>query len=303
MAATVTAGSIYKSLKRTLDRIMTDKTDGVEAKVTFPKYCKVKDMEDAWEEDQEYAGMGLISLKDPGGELETGTIKQGYAKRYNALTYGLKAIVTEEALEDEKYSEVIKMAKRLKRATWKTCDYLAVTMLARAENANYPGGDGVPLASTSHPLAQGGTWSNTMAVPMTPSVQAVTIARAAMMRFPSQDGTIEVVEPEKVVCTADGWGDWFGLTKSDMDPRAGNYAEINVVKGLNLEVVVVPYWTNTTSNYCFITDHPDGLQWRWKRRPRGRSWMENDNETMKYSNSMRCAFGWSDPRGVYFVGA
>lgn len=300
--STVFSGNLARALKRTLDRIITDKSDGVESAAIFPKYCKVKTMQDQWEDDQEYAGPGLASEKSEGAELSTGTILEGYTTRYIARTFGLKLIITEEALEDNKYDMVIQAAKRLKRSMWKTADYDAVNMLVRAENSAYVGGDGQPLASTAHTLAAGGTWSNKMSTPMSPSAQAVTIARAAMMRFPGHDSLIEGVEPEKVVITPEGWGDWEGLTKSSMRPEAGNFAEINVVKGLDLEVCINKYWTNTTSNYAYITDNEDGLQFRWKRKARGRSWVDNDHETMKYSNSARWSRGWSNARGVYWVG-
>jgi hypothetical protein len=88
-----------------------------------------------------------------------------------------------------------------------------------------------------------------------------------------------------------------------MDPAAGNFAKINVIKKLGIEAVPIKRWTNTTSNYFFITEAPDGLKWKWRRRPKSKTWVDNDQEIEKYGISARWARLWSDPRGVLGVQA
>ncbi len=299
----VFTGNLYHTLKATLDSIISDASDGVESKLDYKKYCDVRGMSDAYEDDLEVAGPGLASEKPEGTEIAVGTIREGTLTRYTARTFGLKILITEELMEDSKYPEAIKAARHLKRAMWKTVDIDAALMLVRAENTGYVGGDSLSLANSAHTLANGGTFSNTMATPMSPSRAAVIVARAAIRTLPGHDGIREGYKPEKVLCPVEQESAWEGIMLSDKAPEPGNFNEINVVKRLSMDLVPITQWTNTTTNWAITTDAEGGLQMRFRRKPRSKTWTENDYEIMKHGISARWARGWSDPRGVYFVGA
>ena len=187
---TVFTATVTSTLKKTLNLVMTDKDDGIESDSVMKKFCEVLTMEDNYEDDLDSAGPGLASEKPEGQEMATGTITEGFKWRYNARTFGLKLIVSDEAIEDSKYPEIIKAGRRLKRAMWKTVDYDATYILIRGFNTAYTYGDGVCLWSTSHPLAQGGTFSNYMATPMSPSRTALIVATTQIRKFPDYDNTI-----------------------------------------------------------------------------------------------------------------
>jgi len=298
MSAGVFESVIAHALKATLDEIIDDPTDGYEQKAIFPKWCDIGKMTDAYEDDLEMGGPGLASEVNEGQELPSGTIREGYLTRYIARKFGLKILVTDEAIEDNKYPEVIKAARRLKRALWKTADIDATNMLARAFNTAYVGGDGQPLCSSAHTLPNGGTFSNVMATPMSPSRAAFIIARSQVMKFPGHDGTIEGADIEAVLHPVEQWAVWEGLVKSSKAPEAGNFNEINVAYTHDFKLIPIKYWVNTTTNYIFQTDVDNGLQFRWRRRPRSTSWNENATEVGLYGISARWARGWSDPRSV-----
>lgn len=300
MAGTVTTGEIANALKLTLRKVITDKDSDERL---FNKYMEVHSMSDAWEDDLEVAGMGLASLKPEGTELATGTIKEGYRTRYTAATYGMKILITEEALEDNKYKEVIKAAKRLARSMGKTADYLAALVLQRMFNTAYTGGDGKPLGSATHTLAQGGTFSNVMGTPLSPSRAALSVLRTQAAKLPGHDGLTEGYALRQVICPEDQWETWKIILGSSHAPEAGEYNAINVFNDMGIELVANKFWNNTTTNYAVQTDCPDGIQWRWRRKPRSKSWSENDFEHMKYSNTFRSTTGWSDPRSILCVEA
>lgn len=299
--STIFTSDLANSLKDTLEGINDDDLDGAQSKAVFPKWCEIRTMSDHYEDDLEMAGPGVLAEKPEGTNLQGFTLQEGTLTRYYARTFGGKMMITEEAQEDAKYPEAIRLALRLKRAIWKTADYDATNILARMFSTAYPGGDGLPLCSASHTLPQGGTFSNLMAVPMSPSVAALIVAISQIRKFTGHDGTIEGVEAKKIVCPTEQWGAWAGVVGSQMRPDTGNFAEINVIKPLNLEVVPVKYWTNTTTNWGIVTDAEMGVNFRWRRRPRARTWMENDNETIHHSNTARWSRGWTDPRGFYGV--
>lgn len=300
----VFTSSITNALKETLELIIDDPTDGYDQRALFHQWMDERPMSDNWEDDQEYGGPGLATEKPEGQEMSTGSIYQGYTTRYIARTFALKLIITEEALEDNKYDKVIRAAGRLKRALWKTADIDATQVLVRAWNTSYVGGDAQPLFSASHTLPQGGTFSNTMAVPLGPSVTAVQVATSSMRKLPGHDGITEGVEPRMILCPTEQWAVWDEILKSKFVPESGNFARVNVANmSLNLSALPIKYWSNTTTNYCFLTDCDYGLQFRWRRKPRSRTWVDNDQELMKYGISARWARGWSDPRCAYGVQA
>jgi hypothetical protein len=145
-----------------------------------------------------------------------------------------------------------------------------------------------------------------MAVPMSPSRQAVIAARAQAMQYPGHDELIEGYQLKKVVHPTAQWGVWQGICYSAYAPEPGAYNEINVVKQkMGLEPVEVKYWTNTTTNYMFTTDCEKklGLKWKWRRRPRTKTWMNNDQEIEKAGISARWSRLWTDPRCTLGVNA
>lgn len=302
--STVFSSTIANSLKDTLDMIIDDTSDGLEDGAIFKKYMDEQEMSDAYEDDLEMGGPGLASETAEGTDIAAGTIREGYLTRYVARKFGLRLNVTEEALEDSKYPQVIRAAKRLKRAMWKTVEIDCANVLARQFNTAYVGGDGQCLSSASHTLPHGGTFSNVMATPMSPSRIAVTVATSQIRKYPGHDGITEGAEPKKIVCPTEQWAVWAGIAKSERAPEPGNYNEINVVNSeLDITVIPVKYWSNTTTAWCIKTDAEAGPNIRWRRRPKSRTWVENSNEVMCYSISARWGRGWSDPRSWYGVNA
>ncbi len=300
MSATVFASTIPNSLKRTLENIIKDKSD--EKKLVMPLWLEERSMKDNYEDDLETAGPGLAAEKAEGAEMQLGSIKEGVLTRYIARTYALKIIITEEAIEDQKYPEVLMAAQRLRRALYKTVDIDSTLMLVRAFNSDFVGGDGQPLGSDSHTLPHGGTYSNIMGTPMAPSRAAVIAAVSQLRKLPGHDGIIEGYEPEKAVFPTEQWGEWSVILKSRNAPEQNEFNAINVVnRELSITPVSNKYWTNTTTNWCLLTDCPDKLNWRWRRKPRSRTWVDNDQELMKYGISARWARGWSDPRCFFGV--
>jgi len=301
--STILTSVVAHGLKETLEEIVDDPTDGIEANAVFTQWCYIRTMEDNYEDDLEMAGPGYASEKPESQESAVGTIREGANYRYLARTFALKLIVSEEAIEDVKYDKIIDAAMRLKRSLWKTCDVDATNMLVRAANTSYVYGDGQPLASTVHPLPNGGTFSNTLATPLAPSRQAIIVATSMIRKYPGHDGTTEGFEPKAVLSPTEQWAEWDGILLSEKAPESGQFNLINVANRLKLKSIPIKYWSNTTTNWCLTTDADNGFNFRWKRRPRNRSWVDNDHQVMKYSIDARWSRGTSEPRAICFSNA
>lgn len=299
----VFTSTIADGLKLTLDKVVDDELSNSKSKLIMPQWMAQSNMEDNFEDDLEMAGPGLAAEKSEGAEMQAGGIQQGALTRYIARTFALKLVVTEEAAEDSKYPAIIQAGARLPRALYKTVDIDATNIWQRATNVLYVGGDGFPLASATHTLPGGGSFSNLMAVPMSPSRIAVATATTQLRKMPGHDGQIEGYEPKKAVCPMEQWYIWDGLTMSQKDPTPGAFNEINVVKNLNIETVPIKYWTSSATNWALLSDIDNGLKWKWRKKPNTRSWVDNDQLLLKYGIFARWARGWSDPRCCLFVNA
>jgi hypothetical protein len=293
------------NLKETLEEIITDQYDGVEANLDYPKWMKNRPMSDNFEDDQEYAGGGLLAETPEGTEIPAISLTEGYTKRYAARKFTARYIVTEEAMDDSKYPKVIAAVKRLKRAGFKTKDIDATNVLVRAVNASFPGPDGVALGSASHPLAAGGTFSNLLATPVAPSTAGWNSAIAQLDQMVDHDGLIEGYKAVAVLHPVQQRGVWTQLLNSQMDPEMGNFSAVNVIKKYDNDIkrVQLKYWTNTTTNWCLQTDADNGFQMRDRKKWSSKTWIEYNQELMNYSLSARWDTGFSDPRCALFVNA
>lgn len=292
------------SLKETLDTIVDDTLGESRGKLIAFKYLDEQSMGDNYVDDLEMGGIGLASEKAEGSEMALGTIREGALTRYIARTFAIRLAVTQEAMEDAKYDEVIAATKRLSRAMYKTVEYDAANILIRAFNASFVGGDNQPLVSTAHTLPNGGTFSNSMATPMSPSRMALQIVTTQMEKLVGHDGTIEGYNPQCVICPADQRFAWNGILRATYAPEPGAFNEPNIInRDYNIDVVPVRYWSNTTTNWLVRSDNDDNINWRWRVRPSGSSWVDNDSTVMLYGIRARWARGWSDPRAVIGVNA
>lgn len=292
------------SLKRTLEKIIDDTMSSAKSKLVMPKFCDESPMKDNYIDFLEMGGPGLASEKAEGAEMAIGSIREGVLTRFISRTFAIRLIITQEAMEDEKYDDVINATERLGRAMWKTVDYDAANILIRAFNASFVIGDGLPFISTAHTLPSGGTFSNQMATPMSPSRAALQIATTQLRKYPGHDGLIEGYKPQCIVCPVDQefvWGEVLGSSKA---PEPGQFNAPNIMtRDYSVDLVLNQYWTNTTTNWIVLTDAEDGIKWFWRVKPKGSSWVNNDSTVMLYGMRARWARGPIDPRCALGVAA
>lgn len=303
MAGPVTTSSAFKTLKATLEEIVTDSTDNIEKNAYYKQYMKVSGMTDNYEDDLENGGPGLATEKAEGQALDVGSLYEGYLTRYISRKFGLIMQITEELDEDGKYNgKYVDAARRLKRAVYKTKEVDCAQILNRAANALFVGGDGLSLANNAHTIPGGGTFSNTLATPFSPSRAALIVVAQNLMNLPGHDGVVEGYKPEKVVCPTSQWGAWRGILNSEKVPESPNN-EPNVTYDVyDRKPVVVPFWTASTTNWLVTTTAGD-LKLKIRRKAKGRTWYDEPTEVINYGISERWSRGWSDPRVIYFSNA
>lgn len=283
-------GTIANSLKRTLESIVDDDMEESRKDLVMKDFFDEDTMDDNFIDFLEMAGPGLAAEKPEGAEIQIGGIREGTLTRVFAKTYAMRLVVTEEAMEDKKYPQSIRAGERLNRAMWKTVDYEGANSLIRAFNAIFPIGDGQPWISTAHTLPNGGTFSNQTAVPLTPSRASLQVVTTQLRKMPGHDGLIDQLKPKCVVAPVEQEFIWKETLRSDYAPEVGQFNAINAMKrDYSVDLVLNPYWTTTSTNWIVLSNAKDGLKFFWRVRPRGRSWVNNDNTSLLFAIRARWA--------------
>lgn len=241
---------------------------------------------------------GTTFVYDKGGEQ--------FVARYVYVEYGLAYAVTRALRDDveELYPVVTRNSKHLAVSKRNTKETIAADIFNRAFNTSYPGGDGVPLLSASHPLvtptANGSsTYSNlsTAASLAEASVEqlGINISKAVDAR-----GKYMQIKGQMLAVPPDLQFQAERLTKSVLRTGTGNN-DVSAMVSMGLFPkgwMQVTRLTSTTA-WFIPTDAPEGLKYlpRADDEPVSEGDFETDN--LRVRGYFRCAFGWTNPQGLY----
>lgn len=254
-----------------------------------------------YEEDVNVHGFGLAAQKPEGTAIVYDTMQQAFIKRYSMLTYALGYVITREAIEDNQYAALMEQrTKALAMSMAQTKENVGANILNRAFSSSYTGADGLSLCNASHKLSKGGTFANQIAVAADLSETSLEQGLIDISNMINDAGLRISIQGQKLIVPPQLMFEAKRILGSDLQNDTANNA-INAMKSMGMlpkGYVVNNYLTD--SNAWFIkTNCPEGLKY-FDRRP---LMVENDTdfdtENMKFKASFRCAFGWTDPRGVY----
>lgn len=222
-----------------------------------------------------------------------------FIKRYIYRVYGLAFALTKVLVEDGDHIRIGTLYSRhLAQSIIETKETLTANVLNRSFNASYPGGDGVPLVSASHPIVTG-LFSNLLtaaALSQTSVEQALVAIRNAV----DNNGKRIRLMPQKLVCAPSNVFQAEVILKSVLRTGTANN-DINPIKSMGLldgGQANIARLTSQTA-WWVKTDAPEALK-LMMRRPVQKS-MEGDFDTdsMRYKSTERYDVGWTDPRAVW----
>ncbi len=274
---------------------------GVDYNDYAPLYSKIYEMKKStkrFEKEQGVTGLGLASVKDEGAAIPYEDMFQGFQKEYVNVTYALGSIVTREMYEDEMYNYINKIPKMLAKSMRQTEETIAFNVLNRAENASFTGADGVVLASASHPLVGGGTFSNLLSPAADLSQTSLETATQNIMLFVDDQNLKMRAMPKCLVVHPSFNHKARKLLETDFVVGSADNDK-NTLMGLFSDLVVSPYLTDTDA-WTIITDVDNGLTWYTRRAEEIGRDNEFDTENLKVKVTKRFTCSWTDPRGVYY---
>ena len=154
-------GSIARQLQEGINAITNDEYADYEPEWT--KILEKFDSEKAYEEDVPFATTGLAKQKPEGQQIEYDAMQEGTLKRYNHIVYALGLIITEEAIRDNLYMDLMmKGGAALKRSLVHTEEQVAANVFNNGYTTSLSV-DGNPVFSDSHTSIKSGTQSNVLA--------------------------------------------------------------------------------------------------------------------------------------------
>lgn len=278
-----------------LRKIFDDKYQEIQE--MYSQVFNVQSSDKSEEKDSAVSGFGLLDQTGEGDPITYEDPVQMYDTTYVHLKYTKGFKVSEELYEDDMYNIIKKKPAALARATRRTTEYYAASVFNNAFSTAQLGGDGKPLASTTHPRADGGTaQSNASATSLALNEANLETAEIAMkkqlddkgMRIMAKGTTLLVpVELEKTANV---------IVNSTMQSGTANN-DANYYKG-RFKVVAWDYLTSSTA-WFLIDESLNELNWFWRVKPEFKQDDAFDTGLALYKVRMRFSKGFSDWRGVW----
>jgi len=248
------------------------------------------------ERDSAITGFSLLEETTEGGAIQYEDPVQMYDVSYVHKKYTKGFKVSEELMEDDRYSVIKKKPAALARACRRTAENIAATVFNNAFSSG-TGGDAKYLASVSHPRADGGTaQSNASGSGITLTEANLNTALLAMrgqlddkgMKIGMKADTIIV--PPALEKTAN-----IILNSTQRSGTADNDA--NYFKGL-LKVISWD-WLSSSTAWFLLDSSQHELNWFWRIKPEFKQDNSFDTGMALFKARMRNSVGWSDWRGLW----
>jgi hypothetical protein len=257
--------------------------------------------ERSFEEETKLSGFSAAPVKNEGSAIAYDNAQEAWTTRYNHETIALGFSITEEAIEDNLYDSLsARYTKGLARAMAYTKQVKAAATINNGFSAAYPGGDGVALFSTAHPLVSGGTNSNRPATAADLNETSLENAVIQIAAWTDERGLLIAAKPKKLIVPP---ALQFVATRLlETNLRVGTTDnDINALKnnGSIPEGYTINHYLTDTNGWYLTTDVPNGLK-HFVRSPLANS-MDGDFDTgnVRYKARERYSFGWPDPLGMY----
>lgn len=255
----------------------------------------------SFEEETKLSGFGAAPVKAEGAAMSYDNAQEAFTARYVHETIVLGFSLTEEAMEDNLYASLgARYTKALARAMAHTKQVKAASILNNGFSASFPGGDGVALFSTAHPLVGGGNNSNRPTTGADLNETSLENAIISIAAWTDERGLLIAQRPVSMVVPPSLM--FVAKRLLDTDGRVGTADnDINAMKSMGS--LPGGYSVNhylTDPNAWFLkTDVTNGL--KHFNRVSMKTGTDGDFETgnMRYKARERYSFGWSDPLAMY----
>jgi hypothetical protein len=257
--------------------------------------------ERSFEEETKLSGFSAAAVKNEGAPIAYDNAQEAFTARYTHVTIAQGFSLTEEAIEDNLYDSLsARYTKALARSMAYTKQVRAASVLNNGFSDNFPGGDGVALFSTQHPLVSGGVNSNEPATGADLNETSLEAAVIQIAQWTDERGLLIAAKPKKLIVPPQLQFVATRLLETEL--RVGTADnDINAIKnnGSIPEGYTVNNYLTDVNAWFLTTDVPNGMK-HFVRTPLSNS-MDGDFDTgnVRYKSRERYSFGFSDPLGMF----
>lgn len=255
----------------------------------------------AYEEDVETTGFGLAPIKAQGAGLVYDSHSQGAIARYTHAAYALGYIVTKEEIADNLYqNKSFSRSEALAFSMRQTRENVAANVYNRMTTAGYTGGDGVVLASASHPDVIGGTQSNIAATSADLSEVALEDLLIQIAGATNSRGLKISLMGQKLIVPRGVMFEAARILNSTLQSGTANN-DINALKSMGMLPggYVVNHYLTDSDAWFIRTNAPRGLIGYNRQAVEFDTDNDFDTKNARASAYERYSVGWTDWRGLY----
>jgi hypothetical protein len=295
------SASIYASIEPVVRHYWGLEVNNQETVAVMDKLMDVESTEDPVMEATEFGGPGTMTYKPENERITFDDIIQGGTKRWSAGTWATGIEISQEAVEDTKYTAIKTAARSMGRAGKLTPEYLCAQWFDRGFDTGYPQlSDGLPTFSASHVVPKGGTYSNMLSTAYSLGEFALEQIIQNLAVMPWTDGMVAPLQAKTLVVPSALAITAWKLMNTQLQMGSANN-DRSYVAG-KLDIISSPYLGSNT-RYFVKTSAMDGAFWKW--RIALNFFRDNvDQLTMAlFMSRFRAYWGIIDGRGYYGVNA
>ncbi|HLG99837.1 MAG TPA: Mu-like prophage major head subunit gpT family protein [Bryobacteraceae bacterium] len=266
----------------------------------FSQIFNVKSSDRSIEQFSQVSGVGRFAAIDEGKSIRTDQPVQGFKSTFVHKRFGLAVPTTVDVVEDDKWDLISNIHKDLGWSCYETQELDAASTFNNGFNAAFPGPDGMPLFSTTHPLFKaGGLQSNAMTAADLDILSLETAMTAGeLMKRPS--GELIRIQFRRLVVHPNNRFLAHALLRSPDDPTTADRS-VNPLAGA-IDGMPKPFvWPYLTApNAWFLCAEPadTGLIWFWRKQPYTKSWTDDYTEVGIVGMRYRKSHGWNNYLGL-----
>jgi len=277
-------------------------------KIVFDGYTELPKEYDKWMnvsrtgnrqflEDYKMAGFGTVPVKPEGTGIIYDDPVPGSTIRYTWTPRGKGFRVTHEAMADELYGPMRRMAKALGRSFRNQEEVDAAVILNEAFTVT-GGFDTKFLCATDHPLLRGGTARNRPSAFVDFGVTALQDALIDFQRTVDDASMPVSFKAKYLIVPPETWPQAREVLGSQFKPYTSDN-EINILASEGLTILVNHYMTDTDA-WFLVADKSDHDVQFFIREPFTTAASDDfDTGDGKMKGYSRTGRGWGDWRGVW----
>ena len=213
------------------------------------------------------------------------------------IGYSMSRKAVDDGLYRESFNPANLGLQQAMRAFWNAT---AAQVLNTASTYNSAvGGDGVAIASTSHPY-DGGTWANTHSTPLSLNeASCISAAKGVRTNFVDEAGILQDIFIEDLIVPVNLEDTAIRLIQTTLQPGTANN-DVNVIPQVAGGIRKYEVFRYLTSNYAwFATTTVKGFIHLQRKPFEHDMYVDFDTQSLKVTGYERAGFFCNDPRSAW----